>query len=108
MERFEEETEGVDAVNRDGAVQLGRESELGGEDGELFVERGAAEAGEAGIVGAGAVEHPAVEADFSDGGVGIGDEVSAERFEPGGRTVTDVPRMQTVTGSDVKGLRAER
>ena len=54
-ERFEQEAEGVDAMDRGGAVEGDGEGELGFEDGELFVERSAAEAGEAGIVGAGAV-----------------------------------------------------
>lgn len=104
-EGFEEEAEGVDAVDGGGAVEGDGKGELSFEDGELFVERGAAEAGEAGIIGAGAVEHPAVEADFTDGGAGIGGEVGAEGFEPGGGAVADIPRMKAVAGKEME-LRA--
>ncbi len=103
LERLEEQAEGVDAVDRGGAVECDGESKLGFEDRELFVEWGAAEAGEARIVGAGAVEHPAVEADFTHGGARIGGEISAESFEPGGRTVSDIPRVEAVARKQLKG-----
>lgn len=54
-EGLEEEAEGVDAVDCDRAVQSDGEGELGLEDIKLLVDWGATEAGEAGIVGAGAV-----------------------------------------------------
>jgi hypothetical protein len=102
-EGFEKQTEGVDTVDRDGSVEGNGEIELGFEDSELFVERSAAEAGEAHVVGPGAFEHPAVEADFADGGVGIGGEVSAECFEPGGSAVADIPRVEAVAGEEAEG-----
>ncbi len=105
LERFEEKSEGVDAVDSDGAVESDGEGELGFEDSELFVERGAAEAGEAGVVGPGAVEYPAVEADFTDGGVRIGGEVGAERVEPSGSAVADIPGVEAVGGEEAEGGR---
>ena len=94
-------------MDGDGAVEGDGEVELGLEGGDLFFQRSTAEAGEAGIVGAGAVEHPAVEADFADRGPGIGDEVGLKGFEPRGGTIPDVPRVETVGGEESNGLRAE-
>jgi len=105
-EGLEEEAEGVDAVDGDRAIQSDGEGELGLKDFELFVERGAAKAGEAGVFGAGAVEHPAVEADFADRGPGIGDEVASKSFEPRGRTISDVPRVKPVGRQERKLRRA--
>ena len=101
-ERFQEQAEGVDAVDRDGAVERGGEVELGLEDGELFVEGRAAEAGKAGIVGAGAVYHPAVEADLTDGGARVRGKAGAEGIEPRGRAVADVPRVEAVARKQLK------
>jgi hypothetical protein len=42
LERFEQQAEGVDAVNRGRAIEQGGEDELFVEDRELFLERGAA------------------------------------------------------------------
>ena len=105
-EGLEEEAEGVDAVDGDRAIQSDGEGELGLKDFELFVERGAAKAGEAGVFGAGAVEHPAVEADVADRGPGIGDEVASKSFEPRGRTISDVPRVKPVGRQERKLRRA--
>lgn len=59
-ECFEEKAEGIDAVNRGGSIQGDGEVELGFEGGDLLVERSPAETGEARVIGAGAVKHPAV------------------------------------------------
>jgi len=107
VERFKEKAEGIDAVNRGGSIQGDGEVDLGFEGGDLLVKRSPAEAGEARVIGAGAVEHPAVEADFADRGPGIGDEVGSKGFEPRGRTISNVPRMKTV-GRQERKLREGR
>lgn len=84
---------------------MGGERELPGEDFDLLGERGAAEAGEARVIGAGAVDDPAIEADFTDGGGGAGVEVGEEGALPIGGAVADVPRVQSVRR---KKLRVER
>ncbi len=106
-ECFEEKAEGIDAVNRGGSIQGDGEVELGFEGGDLLVERSPAETGEARVIGAGTVKHPAVEADFADRGPGIGDEVGSKGFEPRGRTISDVPRVKTV-GRQERKLREGR
>ena len=105
-ERFEQKAEGIDAVNGGGAIQGDGEVELGFEDRELFVERCTPEAGEARVIGAGTVKHPAVEADFADRGPGIGAEVASKSFEPRGRTISDVPRVKPVGRQERKLRRA--
>jgi len=107
VERFKEKAEGIDAVNRGGSIQGDGEIKLCLESGDLLVKRSPAEAGEARVIGAGAVEHPAVEADFADRGPGIGDEVGSKGFEPRGRTISNVPRMKTV-GRQERKLREGR
>ncbi len=107
VERFKQEAEGIDAVNRGGSIQGDGEVDLGFEGGDLLVKRSPAEAGEARVIGAGAVEHPAVEADFADRGPGIGDEVGSKGFEPRGRTISNVPRVKTV-GRQERKLRQSR
>lgn len=77
-----------------------------GEGVELFVERGSAEAGETGIVGAGAIEDPAVEADFADEGVRVGVERVEKGVAPVGGGVADVPRVEAVGRKEAK-LRVE-
>ena len=89
---------GIDAVDRDGQVALGGEGKLPDERVALFVEWRATKAGEAGIVGTGAFEHPAIEADFADEGVRVGVEDAEEVCSPVGRGVADVPRMEAVAG----------
>ena len=106
-QRFKQKAEGIDAVNGGGAIQGDGEVELGFEDRELFVERCTPETGEARVIGAGTVKHPAVEADFADRGPGIGDEVSSKSFEPRGRTISDVPRVKPV-GRQERNLRRAR
>lgn len=69
---------GLRGVDGGRAIQFGGEVELGGEDFGLFCERGDAEAGDAGIIGADTVDDPAVEADFADAGAGVGEERGAE------------------------------
>lgn len=107
VERFKQEAEGIDAVNRGGSIQGDGEVELCLESGDLLVKRSPAKTGEARVIGAGAVEHPAVEADFADRGPGIGDEVGAKGFEPRGRTISDVPRVKPV-GRQERKLRQSR
>lgn len=107
VERFKKEAEGIDAVNRGGSIQGDGEIELCLENGDLFVKRSTAEAGEARVIRAGTVKHPAVEADFADRGPGIGDEVGSKGFEPRGRTISNVPRVKTV-GRQERKLRERR
>ena len=102
---------GLCGVDGGGAVQLGGEVELGGEDGGLLGERGDAEAGDPGVVGADAVDDPAVEADFADAGARIGEERGAEEAEPVSGALAAVPRVDAVAGEEGEGtgpLRAER
>lgn len=105
FEDVQERAEGVEAVDAGGEIAFGGEGELRAEDFDLCGERGAAESGEARVVGAGAVEYPAVEADFSDGRAGVGVERGAERVEPGGGAVAGVPGVEAVAGVD-KGVAA--
>lgn len=93
---------GVEAVDRGGKIALGGEAELPGEGVALLVERSAAETGEAGIVGAGAIEDPAVETDLADEGVGVCVEGLEERFAPAGGGVADIPRVKAVAGQKAK------
>jgi len=72
LQYFEQQAEGVDAVNRGGTVERDGKRELRLEDVALFLQGGAAQTGEAWIIGPGAVEHPAIEADLTDGRAGIG------------------------------------
>lgn len=102
LQRFEQQPEGVDAVNRGGAVERDGEGELRLKNSALFVQRRAAQAGEARIIGPGAVEHPAVEADLADGCAGIGLEIMAQRFEPRRGTVAGVPRMEAIARREVE------
>lgn len=95
-QRFKQKAEGIDAVNRGGSIQGDGEVELCLESGDLLVKRSPAETGEARVIGAGAVKHPTVEADFADRGPGIRKEVGSKGFEPRGRTISDVPRVKTV------------
>ena len=88
------------AVDGDGAVFGAGEGELLEKNFALLGERGAALSGEARVVGAGAVENPAVDAELADGGARVGVEVGFEGFEPVGRTVAGVPRVKAVAGAD--------
>jgi hypothetical protein len=69
----------------------GGELELPDEDFLLLGERGAAQAGEAGIVGLGTVEDPAVEADLADAGARFGGETGFEPTLPVGGTRPNRP-----------------
>ena len=100
---FGERAPGLEAVDGDGAVFRAGKGELFEENFALFGERGAALAGEAGVVGAGAVEDPAVDTDFADGGVRVGIEVGFESGEPVRGTVAGLPRVEAVAGAD-KGV----
>lgn len=108
FERVEERAEGVETVDAGGEVAFGGERELRAEDFDLLVERGAAESGQARIVGAGAVEDPAVESDFADVRAGSGVEGRAEGVEPGGGAVAGVPRVESVAGEDEGVAAGER
>jgi hypothetical protein len=102
---------GLRGVDRRGAVQFGGEVELRGEDVGLLGERGDAEAGDAGVVGADAVDDPAVEADFADAGARIGEERGSEEAEPVSGALAAVPRVNAVAGEEGEGagtLSAER
>jgi hypothetical protein len=101
-------TVGLRGVDRGGAVQLGGEVELGGEDCGLLRERGDAEAGEAGIVGANAVDDPAVETDLTNAGVRIGEQCGAEEAEPAGAAVAAIPGVEAVAGEEGEGTRKLR
>ncbi len=61
-------TPGAEAVDRGGTNMRGGEGELGAKDIALFLQGSAAQTNEARIVWAGAVSHPAIEADLADGG----------------------------------------
>lgn len=91
---------GVEAVDRDGEIALGGEVELPGEGVALLVERRPAETGEAGIVGAGAIEDPAVETDFADEGVRVGVEGADKGVAPVRGGVADVPGVEAVAGEE--------
>lgn len=93
-----EGAEGIEAMERGGPAEFSGEGELGGADLGLFGEGRAAEAGEAGVVGAGAVEHPAVETELADGGGGVAFEPGAEGGVPGGGAVAAIPRVEPVAG----------
>ncbi len=102
---------GLGRVDGGGAVELGGEVELGGKDFGLLGERGDAEAGDARIVRADAVDDPAVETDLTDTGARIGEERGAKVAEPVGGAVAAVPRVHAVAGLESEGtrrLRAER
>lgn len=107
VERFKQEAEGIDAVNRGRSIQGDGEIKLCLENGDLLVKRSTAEARKARVIGAGTVKQPAVEADFADRGPGIGDEVGSKGFEPRGRTISNVPRVKTV-GRQERKLRQSR
>ena len=97
----EEVCESVQAVNGRGVVKLSRDGELREEGRDLFVQRSAALPGEAGIVGAGGIEDPAVEAYLADAGARIGEEAGAEVGKPvSWAGCAFIPGMDTEGGED--------
>ena len=62
----EQRTERIETMDRSRQIAFRGERELPAEDLDLFVEWRPTKAGQAGVVGAGAIEHPAIEADFSN------------------------------------------
>ena len=97
---------GIDAVDGRGEIARGGKCELGVENVELFFERSATQAAKARIVGAGAVEHPAVESDLADDGHGRGVQERCQCGEPGRSAVAGVPGMKAEARRDPVGVRA--
>ena len=94
MEEFPEWSPSADTVNGDGDVSFGGEIELGDKDGFLI----------SGIV----ADDGVIEADFADGGFGVGVESMGEAIEPSGGAGITEPRVEAKGGGDPRVLLGER
>ena len=97
-ERIVERAKRVEAVDRGGEVAFAGERELPEENLHLLLDWGAVQADEVRVIGLGAIEHPAVEADLADAGARISVQPDEEVFLPVGGAVADIPRVQAVAG----------
>lgn len=100
-----EKAEGVEAMEGRGAVLCGGALELPDEDFGLLLEGSAAKAGEARVVGPGAIEHPAIETELADASRRMGLQRGEEGFLPRGGAIAGFPRMQAVAGNHAGGMR---
>lgn len=97
----------VDAMDGGREALVGGELELPDKNLPLFVERGAAKTGKAGIIGQCAVEHPPIESDLPEARPRFGGEAGFEQPLPVVGPIAAIPRVHPVARHDPRKARSE-